>query len=67
MPIADRLWLPCLACVKSQASDVRVWLANASDEDVANQQSPGGLPLSCCKIHAVGAMPMPDAAPARTK
>jgi len=67
MPIEDRLHLPCWGCPKPQASDVRVWLANASDEDVANQQSPGGLPLCCCRIHFAGTVPMPAAAPAGTR
>jgi hypothetical protein len=66
MPVADRLHLPCWGCIQPQASDTRLWLVNVSDDDFANQQSPFGLPLSCCRIHAVGAMPM-DAAPARTR
>jgi hypothetical protein len=67
MSIEDRLWLPCWSCTKPQAADCRVWSANASDEDFARQQSPGGLPLVCCRIHFAGTMPMPDAAPARTR
>jgi hypothetical protein len=57
MPIEDRLELPCWACIASQASDTRVWLANCSDEDFENQRSPGGLPLCCCRIHTVGVVP----------
>src|SRR5215472_11178063 len=36
------------------ASDVRAWLANCSDDDRANQRSPSGLPLSCCRVKTVG-------------
>jgi len=57
MPIEDRLELPCWACIAPQASDVRVWLANCSDEDLENQRSPSGTPLCCCKIRVVGTMP----------
>jgi len=60
MPIEDRLHLPCWSCIKPQASDVRVWLANASDDDVANQRTPGGLPLSCCRVKTVSAFPLSD-------
>jgi hypothetical protein len=42
MSIEDRLWLPC--CIEPSGSDTRRWLANASDENVANQRSPSGLP-----------------------
>jgi len=54
MPIEDCLWLPCWSCPKPQAGDVRIWLANCSDDDRANQQSPSGLPLSCCRVRIVG-------------
>jgi hypothetical protein len=60
MSIDEYLWLPCWSCTKPQAAEVRIWLTNCSDEDRATQQSPGGLPLSCCRIHFVGTMPMPD-------
>jgi hypothetical protein len=66
MPIADRLWLPCWSCIAPQGPDVRVWLANASDEDLANQQSPSGFPLCCCRVKTVGAYGLdPAPAPAR--
>src|SRR5215813_9886403 len=54
MPIDEYLWLPCWSCTKPQASDVRVWLANCSDDDRANQRSPSGLPLCCCRVRTVG-------------
>ena len=54
MPLDEYLWLPCWSCTKPQASDVRVWLANCSDDDRANQRSPSGLPLSCCRVRTVG-------------
>jgi hypothetical protein len=57
MPI-DRLQLfsqlPCSSCIEPQGADTRIWLANACDEDLENQRSPGGLPLSCCRVHVVG-------------
>src|SRR5262252_7930979 len=60
MPIDEYLWLPCWSCTKPQASDVRVWLANSSHDDRANQRSPSGLPLSCCCVRTVG-MSLTDA------
>jgi hypothetical protein len=67
MPIDDDcLWLPCWSCTKPQASDVRIWLANSSDEDRANQQSPSGLPLSCCRVRIVGVVPTSDTTRAAT-
>src|SRR5262249_50608553 len=54
MPLDGYLWLPCWGCTKPQASDVRVWLANCSDDDRANQRSPSGLPLCCCRVRTVG-------------
>jgi hypothetical protein len=63
MPIEDRLHLPCWGCiVEPQASDTRRWLANCSDSDYANQQSPiSKLPLGCCRIRTVGAFSESDA------
>jgi hypothetical protein len=66
MPIEDRLWLPCWSCIEPQGSDVRRWLANASDQDVANQRSPGGLRLSCCRVRIVGVVPASDTTRAAT-
>ena len=61
MPIEDRLWLPCWGCIQPEASDVRRWVANASDEDFANQRSPlQGWPLGCCRVKTVGAFPLSD-------
>src|SRR5262249_41296010 len=53
MPIDEYLWLPCWGCIEPQ-DDVRAWLANCSDDDRANQRSPSGLPLGCCRIKTVG-------------
>ena len=58
MSIDECLWLPCWQCTKPQASDVRAWLANCSDDDRANQRSPGGLPLCCCRVKTVSAFPL---------
>jgi hypothetical protein len=67
MPIEDYLWLPCWGCTDPVASDVRIWLANSSDDDRANQRSPSGFPLGCCRVKTVGAFPMSDTAPAPTR
>jgi hypothetical protein len=61
MPLEDYEWLPCWGCIADGASDVRLWILNASDEDRENQRSPSGLPLCCCRIRTVGVIPKPDA------
>src|SRR5215470_3632965 len=66
MRIEEYLWLPCWGCIQPQASDVRVWLANCSDDDRANQRSPSGLPLCCCRVRVVGVVPASDTTRAAT-
>jgi hypothetical protein len=66
MPIEDYLWLPCWGCIQPQASDVRVWLANASDSDIENQRSPSGWPMCCCRVRVVGVVPVSDTTRAAT-
>jgi hypothetical protein len=51
--------LPCLECVKPQALDVRHMICTGAIWEACNQ-SPGGLPLACCRIRIAGVMPTSD-------
>jgi hypothetical protein len=51
----DRMALPCWRCKHPRAADVRVWLGQASDDDLAQVSPVAGLPLMCCRIHTVPA------------
>jgi hypothetical protein len=67
MPL-DRMAFPCWTCQNPQADDARRWLGSASDADIEQQLSPGGRPLTCCRVRLVGMIPQtePDrAAPGR--
>ena len=55
--------LPCTTCEHPQAADVR-HLCGQVTELAELQLSPGGLPVVCCRVHTVGAMGIPDMAPA---
>ena len=66
MPIDEYLWLPCWSCIQPQGSDVRAWLANASDDDRANQRSPSGWPMCHCRVRVVGVVPASDTTRAAT-
>jgi hypothetical protein len=53
MPI-DRAQFPCWQCEHPQAIEARGFLGSASDEDIAQQQSPGGHLLVCCHVTLAG-------------
>jgi len=55
--------LPCTTCQHPQAADVRHLCAQVT-ELAELQLSPNGLPIVCCKVHAIGAMGIPDMPPA---
>jgi hypothetical protein len=46
----DRNKIECQTCMHPAAADVRHFMANATDGDIARQMSPRGRPLGCCKI-----------------
>ena len=55
--------LECMRCTSPQSADVR--LACAQVQELAELAlSPSGRPLTCCKVHVVGAMGVPDMPPA---
>jgi hypothetical protein len=53
MPV-DRSTFPCWTCDHPQSPEARAFLASASDEDIAGQQSPGGYLLVCCHVKLAG-------------
>jgi hypothetical protein len=48
--------LPCLGCLEPQAMDVRHLITTGAIWEPCNQ-SPGGLPLVCCRIRFAGVAP----------
>jgi hypothetical protein len=55
--LIDRMRFDCWSCIQPGASEVRHWLANVDDASLESQLSPGGNPLSCCKVRYVGTVP----------
>jgi len=55
--------LECMRCTSPQSADVR--FACGQVQELAELAlSPLGRPLTCCKVHVVGAMGVPDVPPA---
>jgi hypothetical protein len=51
--------LECMKCTSPQSADVKY--ACAQVQELAELAlSPSGRPLTCCKVHTVGAMGIPD-------
>jgi len=59
-PISLLAGLPCAACPSPQAEELRHLLGQgASVEQIAT--TPNGLPISCCRVRALGAFVQSDA------
>jgi hypothetical protein len=52
---------PCWACTSPIAEDVRTQLRSSAAADI--HLSPSGLPMTCCRVSAVGAFAGGSAAP----
>lgn len=48
--------LPCMNCERPETSDVRHWIGSGA-LDGADNRTPSGLPLMCCRVRVVGAAP----------
>jgi hypothetical protein len=57
--MAASLRLPCLTCTSPQADDVKHALGTGALEEMCNQ-TPGGLPIMCCKVRFAGVAPTTD-------
>jgi hypothetical protein len=57
--MAASLRLPCLSCERPEADDVKHALGNGALEEMCNQ-TPGGLPIMCCKVRFAGVAPAAD-------
>jgi hypothetical protein len=51
--------LPCLGCLAPQALDVRHAISTGALFEPCNQ-TPGGLPIMCCKVRFAGVAPTAD-------
>jgi hypothetical protein len=65
MPL-ERMAFPCWRCEQSAAAEARHWLANCDDSDLESKLSPGGNPMSCCRVRVVGVVPASDTTRAAT-
>jgi hypothetical protein len=52
--------LPCAACSSSEAEEIRHLLGQGA---TAVDRTPSGLPLSCCRVRALGAFVQSDTPP----